>query len=160
MEQKIKELGTYCVEHDISLEDLKQIRKELQTEKLKSESLNNEHFQKFLDLKNKQIVSGNLKIDLFLNSVRKGNRLLSIHESELLILQLLMANSHKTIKDEEILRLLETYGYDIGLKSMIVYVSRISHKIGKTSKQESYIKRHWKHGYYWNVRVTIQEESA
>lgn len=36
MEQRIKELGAYCVEHDISLDDLKQIRKELRTEKLKN----------------------------------------------------------------------------------------------------------------------------
>ena len=160
MEQKIKESGTYCVEHDISLEDLKQIRKELQTEKLKSESLKNEHFQRFLDLKDKQIVSGNLTVDFFMSSVKKGNRLLLIHESELLILQLLMANPHKILKDKEILNVLEAYGYSIGLKSLIVYVSRISHKIGKTTKQESYIKRHWKQGYYWSVKVSVQEESA
>ena len=53
MKQRIKELGAYCVEHDISLDDLKQIRKELRTEKLKNESLNNEHFKRFLSLKNK-----------------------------------------------------------------------------------------------------------
>ena len=52
MKQRIKELGAYCVEHDISLDDLKQIRKELRTEKLKNESLNNEHFKRFLSLKN------------------------------------------------------------------------------------------------------------
>lgn len=160
MEQRIKELGAYCVEHDISLDDLKQIRKELRTEKLKNESLNNEHFKRFLSLKNKQIVSGNLTIDFFMSSVKKRSRLLSIHESELLILQLLMANPHKTLKDKEILNILEAYGYSIGLKSLIVYVSRISHKIGKTTKQESYIKRHWKQGYYWNAKVSVQEESA
>lgn len=103
MKQRIKELGAYCVEHDISLDDLKQIRKELRTEKLKNESLNNEHFKRFLSLKNKQIVSGNLTIDFFMSSVKKRSRLLSIHESELLILQLLMANPHKTLKDKEIL---------------------------------------------------------
>lgn len=152
MEEKIIELGTYCVEHDISLEDLKQIRKELQDEKLKSDALHNEHFQKFLDVKNKQLISGNLKIDFFQNQVKKGNKLISIHESELLILQMMMANSRKTIKDEEILELLKNYGYDIGFKSMIVYISRITHKIGG-----NYIKRHWKQGYYWNIKVTIQE---
>ena len=159
MEQKIKELGTYCFEHDISLEDLKVIRKELQTKQLRKEFVNNEHIQNFLNLKDKCTITGNLKIDLYLNTLKKGNKHVTIHESEFLILQLLMANPHKTIKDEEILSLLKTYGYDIELKSLVVYVSRISHKIGKNTKQEKYIKRHWKQGYYWNAKVLIQGES-
>lgn len=53
------------------LDDLKQIRKELHTEKLKNESLNNEHFKRFSSLKDKQIVSGNLTIDFFMSSVKK-----------------------------------------------------------------------------------------
>lgn len=61
MEQKIKELGTYCFEHDISLEDLKVIRKELQTKQLRKEFVNNEHIQNFLNLKDKCTITGNLK---------------------------------------------------------------------------------------------------
>ena len=80
-----------------------------------------------------------------------------MHEHELLILQLLMSNARETIKDEEILDLLEQHDHKIAKESMVVYMSRLSHRIGKTMQEEEYIKRHWKKGYYWNQKINVRK---
>ena len=129
-EEKIVELGKYCLEHGIDLEDLK---------------------------KNKKVSSGEIRIDFEEQVMHKGKQILVMHEHELLILQLLMSNARETIKDEEILDLLEQHDHKITKESMVVYMSRLSHRIGKTMQEEEYIKRHWKKGYYWNQKINVRK---
>lgn len=149
-EEKIVELGKYCLEHGIDLEDLKKIFS-------KKETTDNIHYQRFHNLAHKKVSSGEIRIDFEEQVMHKGKQILVMHEHELLILQLLMSNVRETIKDKEILDLLEQHDHKITKESMVVYMFRLSHRIGKTMQEEEYIKRHWKKGYYWNQKINVRK---
>lgn len=148
--EKIMELGKYCLEHGIDLEDLKKFDS-------KKDSMGNLHYLRFNNFVHKKVSSGDLRIDFEQQIMHKGKKILVMHEHELLILQLLISNARETIKDEEILDLLEQHDHKITKESMVVYMSRLSHRIGTTVQEEDYIKRHWKKGYYWNQKVNIRK---
>lgn len=147
-------LGKYCVDHNITKEDIQEISKEVSKRKIKKMEDADCHFQKFLQFEEAKIHTGDLKIDFHAGTLKKGNEVRNIHEQELLILQLLVSNPKETIRDEEILHVLKEYKYFVSHKSLVVYLSRLSHIVGKTPIEEDYIKRHWKKGYYWNYRIS------
>ncbi|WP_317395696.1 winged helix-turn-helix domain-containing protein [Faecalicoccus pleomorphus] len=146
----MSEIDKFCKEKDITLEDLKLLSKELPKVRARHLDLKQKHLSNFKDSMTGIIKSGDILIDFSNEYLFKEKRRIMIHPYELLILRLLISNPHETIEDEEIMSLLQKYGHEVGYRSMVVYMSRLSKKVGLSPVGTKYVKRVWQEGYCWN----------
>ena len=148
-------LGKYCVENNLKLEDLQSLNLAL---KDKEEKISDDmiHMNKYVEIKDKVLKSGDLLVNFKKKLVLKEGRLVIVHDHELLILRLLIANPKDYISDQEILRVLQINGHEVTQRSMVVYVSRLSKSLGLSPIGEKYIRRKSKRGYFWNSWVQVQ----
>ena len=101
---KAQELRAFCVQNEITFQELKEIQANWNVD------TNNRHLQRILEIKDKKIISGDLRIDFKEQALIKGQTLTILHNHEILILRILFGNVQNTITNKKILDLLEAYG--------------------------------------------------
>lgn len=153
-------LGEFCLNNNTSMQDLEEIKRHKNNSALGERNLQNLHYDRFINNSKGYLRSEDILVDLESELVLKDENILLIHPHEFLILKFLMSNPKEIIEDYEIMRILETYGHIVTIRSMVVYMSRISKAIGETSDEDKYLKRKSKKGYYWTRRVEIVSSAS
>ena len=154
----MNELEQFIKQHELTLEDLKWIMNELPQWRFRQLDTKKKHIQSYKDNLRSVLKSGDIKIDFEKNYVFKRNQRILIHDHELYLLGLLVSNPYETIRDEELMDILKKQGHDVGYRSMVVYISRVSQAVGRTPLNSRYIKRVRNKGYCWNYFVEKLEK--
>ena len=97
----------------------------------------------------KQIVSGDMRIDLDSRRVFINNKEVNLTAKEFDLLELLITNPNKVYNREKLLNLVWGYDYPGDVRTVDVHVSRLREKIESNPSEPKYIHTKWGVGYFF-----------
>ena len=97
----------------------------------------------------KQIVSGDMRIDLDSRRVFINNKEVNLTAKEFDLLELLITNPNKVYNREKLLNLVWGYDYPGDVRTVDVHVRRLREKIESNPSEPKYIHTKWGVGYFF-----------
>jgi len=97
----------------------------------------------------KQIVSGDMRIDLDSRRVFIENKEVNLTAKEFDLLELLITNPNKVYNREKLLNLVWGYDYPGDVRTVDVHVRRLREKIESNPSEPKYIHTKWGVGYFF-----------
>lgn len=97
----------------------------------------------------KQIVSGEMRIDLDSRRVFINNKEVNLTAKEFDLLELLITNPNKVYNREKLLNLVWGYDYPGDVRTVDVHVRRLREKIESNPSEPKYIHTKWGVGYFF-----------
>lgn len=97
--------------------------------------------------------AGELHVDLWTRDAHLAGRQLALSNTEFRLLVSLMEQAGQTVPASRILYRVWGWGGDEGMNTLRIYVTRLRHKLGETSKEPTFIRSVRSQGYLFAPRV-------
>lgn len=98
----------------------------------------------------KEIVSGDLRLDLESRRVYIQGREISLTAKEFEVLELLMLNPNKVYSRESLLKLVWGTDYPGDVRTVDVHIRRLREKVEENPSEPGYVHTKWGVGYYFS----------